>query len=267
MDGPLGTELDARGVPTDDLAWSAHAIDSAPDVIAAIHRDYVAAGATIHTANTFRTKRRSVSTQWCRMATAAVRLAKASVPQSHRVAGSIAPLEDCYQPWLSPGAGSRGEHRELAEALASAGCDILLCETFAHLGEAIVAVEESVRTGIETWVALTAGPNADLMTTGQMSAAARRAVDAGATAVCVNCTPTDQTLRFVEAIANLKPDFLIGAYSNAGMRSWQSTADDAVNAYVNEARRWISAGATIIGGCCGTTPTHIAKLRALIDEI
>ena len=59
LDGPLGTELDARGVSVALPLWSAGAIDSAPEVIAAIHREYAAGGATVHTANTFRTKRRA----------------------------------------------------------------------------------------------------------------------------------------------------------------------------------------------------------------
>jgi len=55
LDGALGTELARRGVPTPLPLWSAAAIDSAPQVLSAIHRDYAEAGATVHTANTFRT--------------------------------------------------------------------------------------------------------------------------------------------------------------------------------------------------------------------
>ncbi|MDQ3035401.1 MAG: homocysteine S-methyltransferase family protein, partial [Myxococcota bacterium] len=148
LDGPLGSELDRRGVPTPLPRWSAGAIDAAPDVIAAIHRDYARAGASVATACTFRTTRRAVGDDWERLARRAVELARASVLPGHRVAGSIAPLEDCYRPELSPGARSRVEHRELARTLADAGVDLLLCETFPHVGEALVAVEEAARTGV-----------------------------------------------------------------------------------------------------------------------
>src|SRR5512135_147134 len=74
LDGPIGTELAARGVPTPAPAWSAWAIDHAPEVLAAIHRDYAAAGATVHTANTFRTKRRQVGGAWERLARRAVEI-------------------------------------------------------------------------------------------------------------------------------------------------------------------------------------------------
>src|SRR5262245_32300435 len=102
LDGPVGTELAARGVATPAPLWSAWALVHAPDVLAAIHRDYVAAGATVHTANTFRTKRRSAPENWEALARKAVSVARAEAPVGQRVAGSIAPLEDCYRPDLSP---------------------------------------------------------------------------------------------------------------------------------------------------------------------
>ncbi len=247
----------------DQQAWSAYAIDSAPQEIAAIHRDYASAGATVHTANTFRTKHRSVGDEWERMATEAVRIARTAVPAAHRVAGSIAPLEDCYRPDLSPAEGGRLAHRELAEVLAAAGVDILLCETFAHVGEAIVAVEESVRTGVETWLALTAGPEANLLDPSEMAAAARRAVEAGAAAVLVNCTPARQTVAFVQSIAAENVRVPIGAYANAGRIGWQSNDPVHLRTYSAEAQRWIDAGATLIGGCCGTTPAQIASIAML----
>jgi S-methylmethionine-dependent homocysteine/selenocysteine methylase len=95
LDGALGTELAARGVPTPAVAWSAFALEHAAHVVAAIHRDYADAGATVHTANTFRTKRRQLGDRWEELARRAVELARAAVPEGQRVAGSIAPLEDC----------------------------------------------------------------------------------------------------------------------------------------------------------------------------
>ena len=275
LDGPLGTELSARGVETRLPLWSAAAVDTAPDVVAAIHRDYARAGATVHTTNTFRTKRRTAGDDWLRMVRIAVDLTRQNISPSHRVAGSVSPLEGCYRPDLSPAAGSRAEHREMVEALAGAGCDLLLCETFPSEIEAIVAVEEAVRTGLESWLALTAGPEANLMTPDQMARAARYAVDAGAAAVLVNCTPAIDTIRFVEALQAAKLGVPIGAYANAGRVDdrigWQAMDEPASRRrggehYVEHTRRWVDAGATIIGGCCGTTPDHIAALHRFISK-
>lgn len=273
LDGPMGTELAARGVSTDLPCWSAAALDSAPDVIAAIHRDYADAGATIHTANTFRSKRRSVGKRWLPMTELAVRLARQNIHPSHQIAGSLAPLMDCYRPELSPGAQAAAEHREMAEALAQAGCDLILCETFPCLEEAIVAVKASVATGLETWLALTAGPDANLLAPEQIALGARQAVEQGASAVLVNCTPARETLRFVQALDSEKLGVPIGAYANAGpidaALGWFSWSDQdarqrAAAQYLELVLTWVDAGATLIGGCCGTTPQHIAAIHAAL---
>ncbi|APR86729.1 Homocysteine S-methyltransferase [Minicystis rosea] len=261
LDGPLGTELAARGVPTPGPAWSARAILDAPEVIAAIHRDYAAAGATVHTANTFRTKARQVGAAWEELAHRAVALARASVPSAHRVAGSIAPLEDCYRPDLSPH-DPRPEHRALARALAAASVDILLCETFPHVGEALIAVEEAVATGLPVWVSFTAGPDGTLLTPEAIAAGAREAVRRGAGAVLVNCTAATRILPYVERLADAGVTF--GAYANAGDPAegigWTEHGD--VARYAALAERWAACGATILGGCCGTGPAHMAALAA-----
>ncbi len=264
LDGPMGTELARRGVALPLPAWSATAIDAAPETVAAIHRDYAAAGAAVHTANTFRTRRRAVGERWRPMTRRAVQLARANVPEGHRVAGSIAPIEDCYRQDLSPGEAAYGEHLEFASALAAEGVDLLLCETFPHPAEARAAVRAAVTTGLETWVALTAGPDGALMTPGALAAAARACVDAGAGAVLVNCLAARRTLGYVEELAKLGVPF--GAYANAGAKDeglgWDAAGDPgAAEAYARLAATWIAAGATIVGGCCGTGPAHIRRLR------
>jgi len=264
----MGTELVRRGVPAPAPAWSAHALDVAPDQVAAVHRDYAAAGADVHTANTFRTTRRAVGARWEELARLAVRLAREGAPPGARVAGSVAPLEDCYRPDLSPGAASAPEHAALARVLADAGADLLVCETFPHALEAAVAVEQAARTGLETWAALTAGPDASLMTPAAMREAARACIGAGARAVLVSCVPATRTLPYVERLAGLGVPF--GAYANAGGASeglgWGADDERAAAAYEALARAWLDAGASIVGGCCGTGPAHVARLRRLIDS-
>lgn len=260
LDGPLGTELLRRGVPTPLPGWSAHALDTAPEVVQAIHRDYALAGATVHTANTFRTRRRTFPDTWEALTHRAVALARAAVPSAHRIAGSLAPLEDCYEPWRSP-PQPRAEHREQARALAAAGCDLLLCETFPHVGEALIAVEEAAATGLPTWASFTAGPQADLLSPQELGSAAREAVARGAAAVLVNCVPATRTLAYVEALAGLGVPF--GAYANAGApeegMGWRPHPQ-APARYTAFAQTWAQAGATLLGGCCGTGPEHIAAL-------
>jgi S-methylmethionine-dependent homocysteine/selenocysteine methylase len=229
-----------------------------------VHLDYVRAGADVHTTNTFRTRPRQAGRAWEALARSAVRIARDAVGDL-RVAGSIAPLEDCYRPDLSPD-DPRPEHRALAMLLAEEGVDLLLCETFPHAGEARVAVEEAVATGLPTWAALTAGPDATLMTPAQMGEAARMLAAAGAEAVLVNCVPARATAAYLDAIAEAAVPF--GAYANAGHADdaigWRGDDPDGPERYAELACEWARAGATIIGGCCGTGPTHIAALRAAL---
>ncbi len=258
LDGPLGTELIARGVACPPPLWSAAGLETAPALVRDIHAAYAVAGATVHTTNTFRTKRRAAGDRWATLTDLAVQLAREG--GGGRVAGGIAPLEDCYRPDLSP-PEPEPEHRELAERLVAAGVDLLLCETFPHVGEALAAVRSCVATGVPTWVAFTAGPDADLLTPDELAHGARQAVELGAEAVLVNCVPVDRTLAFLQPLAELGVPF--GAYANAGPASigigW-SPAPDGPARYADHAQAWVDLGATLIGSCCGCGPAHTAEL-------
>ena len=261
LDGPVGSLLADLGVATPEPLWSAAALVSAPHVVSHIHEAYASAGACVHTALTFRTKARQAGAAWEHLTRFAVEIARAAVPAEHRVAGSLSPLEDCYRPDLSP-AEPRAEHREMARALAAAGVDLILCETFPHVGEALVAVEEAAATGLPVWLALTGGPDGSLLSPRALAEGARAAVDRGASAVLVNCTAARLTLPYVERLAAAGAPF--GAYANAGRPEdrigWDARDAVAVERYVTLARAWIEAGATLVGSCCGTGPEHIAGL-------
>ena len=264
LDGPVGTELNARGVLTPPPLWSASALSTHPDMVKAIHREYAEAGATVHTANTFRTTQRMVGDNWETLTKTAVDIARSVIPAGQRLAGSIAPLEDCYSPDLSP-EGAIREHRAMAVCLASCGVDLLLCETFPHVDEGLAAAKAALETGLETWLAFTAGPDADLMTPAEMFQGAQTAVEMGVSAILVNCTPASQTHRFLQPLSGLGCPF--GVYANAGHPTenlgWESSAELAANNYLDHASVWVEMGATIIGSCCGTNP---ATIRALVER-
>jgi len=261
IDGPMGTELLARGVPTPLPGWSAEALIGHAERVTEIHAAYAEAGADLHVTNTFRTQRRYFPETWEALCATAVKCAREAAKPGQRVAGSIAPLADCYRPELSP-EDPRPEHRELARRLAALGVDLLLCETFPHVGEALIAVEEALATGRRCWVSFTAGPLADLLSPAEVAKGARCAVQRGASAVLVNCIPVSKVLPYLEAIAELGVPF--GAYANAGRPDegigWKSSVL-AAERYADAAESWIETGATLVGGCCGTGPAHIAELR------
>ncbi len=262
LDGPLGTELERRGLPLPAPAWSARAVIEAPALLAAIHADYAAAGAQVHTAATFRTTARALAGtpwagRWRELVARAVDLCRRAVGPGGRVAGSIAPLEDCFSPERTPEpAARRREHAELALCLRDAGCDLLLVETMPTADELLDATVAAVATGLPVWSAATLGPRGDFYTARSLAAARAAVAHEGARAFLLNCTPPDRITSLLRELGPA-PRLLTGAYGNNlfdGQRGWSPER------YADEAQAWRDAGAGILGGCCGTTPAHIRAL-------
>lgn len=262
LDGAIGTELGARGLMLEAPDWSARAMEKAPALLSGLHADYADAGATLHTANTFRTQPRAMGTGWREGLEAALRIARSAVPPGHQVLGSMAPVEDCYRTDLSPGAASRAEHREVARALAKAGCDRILCETFAHREEAIVAAEEAMDTGLPVWLSLTAGPFGELASPAGLARIGAELAPLGIDGLFLNCVAATRIGAYLDAISHL--DLPLGVYANAGRPEdglgWGGDSPGAAAAYADLAEQWRESGAIVIGGCCGTSPMHIHAL-------
>jgi S-methylmethionine-dependent homocysteine/selenocysteine methylase len=259
LDGAIGTELIRRGHDLRGPAWSSGAILRHPEAIASLHTAYAQAGATIHTTATFRVRHLP---DWPSHAERAAAITRTSIPVRHRVAGSMSPTADCYQPWRWERAMG-WKHHALAEALAP-HVDILLCETFANPDEATHATRAANATGVEVWTALTAGPSADLLGPAALVAAASECLRNGATRVLLNCTAASESMAFVRALRGLP----FGVYANAGPASegLGFCEDPDVLTYARLAREWAEAGAQILGGCCGTGPAHIAAIRSALES-
>ena len=135
LDGATGTELNRRGVDTGLPMWSANALttDTGLNVLRQIHLDYLNAGADVLTTNTFRAHRRALAgtghaaRELTRRAVATAQEAVAQFGRHAQVAGSVAPLEDCYRPdQVPPDDECRAEHSERIHHLVEAGADLLL---------------------------------------------------------------------------------------------------------------------------------------------
>jgi S-methylmethionine-dependent homocysteine/selenocysteine methylase len=293
LDGAVGTELARRGVDARGPLFGAQALldPRGRALLGEIHREYLSAGARVITAATFRTNLRAVlgsgvsGARFPALAEAAVRVALEAAAGRARVAGSVAPVADCYRPALSPPRSvALREHGETARALAAAGCDLLLVETVCAAEEGLAAVEACAATGLEVWVAAMAAPPASgrgaasssdasglgapvLLDGGDLAAFFRRARDAGARAALINCTPCDGIDFALPAAAGSGLPW--GAYAHMGeidpALAWPASPVLAPEAYRARAAAWIAGGATLVGGCCGTTPAHIRALARLAD--
>lgn len=262
LDGATGTELARRGV-TGAFDGEKLADPAVQEIVLCIHRDYVAAGAQVVTANTFRTNPRKAGPRWREHTRKAIALARQS---GALVAGSIAPVEDCYLPGLRPPVEvALAEHRLFAEELASAGCDLLLVETVNSADEGLAAVEAAVATGRPVWVSAMAMPDGKLKSGDDLAAFFRAARDLGASAALLNCVPCEGVDLGLDAAAQSGLPF--GAYAHMGEvdpdAGWPATPVLSPEAYAARAKRWIDRGATIAGGCCGTTSAHIEALARI----
>ncbi|MDG2149788.1 MAG: homocysteine S-methyltransferase family protein [Planctomycetota bacterium] len=271
LDGPMGSELEARGIVLEAPEWTASAVRDHPETVRAVHADYASAGVDVHTTATFRTTARTLGSRqedldWRRLVKQAVNLCREGAGPKARVAGSIAPLEDCYRPDLTPDDQALAqEHDNLARCLVDAGVDLLLVETIPTLRELAAAVHAAAMTGLPVWAAVTLGPEGDYFPGDDILRAAAIAAEEGAQAFLINCTAAPlvtPNLERLEPFAERPP--VLGAYANTIFPGDPGITPEA---YTREAARWVESGADIIGGCCGTTTAHTLALCEAFGKV
>jgi S-methylmethionine-dependent homocysteine/selenocysteine methylase len=200
LDGALGTELHRRGVNIRLPLWSAASIRENPDIVQRIHEEYIHAGADIITTNTFRTDTRTyqkaglpakIAENDTHMAVNLVRqaISTASVQRKIWIAGSMAPLEDCYRPELAPDYPTAfAEHKQKAIWLAEAGVDFILIETMNTAGEALAAARAALTTGVPVAVSYILKDKDHIFNGDRILESYRNVRSAGIALFSVNCT-------------------------------------------------------------------------------
>ncbi|MFI5180891.1 MAG: homocysteine S-methyltransferase family protein [Thermoanaerobaculia bacterium] len=286
LDAAMGTELARRGADTRPPLWSARALRDDPGLVRAIHAENVAAGAHVLTANTFRLHSRNrererpgIFLEGERnpgsgpLIALAVALARdAAAGRLVWVAGSLAPLEDCYRPDLVPSdAALAGEHQEMAEALAKAGCDLILVETMNAIRELVAATKAAVGTGLPVVASMVTDGRGHLLS-GESVAEAGRALVAlvpRPDVVGVNCVPVRVIGVDLARLRAAAHDIPLCVYANTGraLDEAKGLFTDPVTPedYARLAAGWLAAGRVArVGGCCGTTAAHTAALRRIV---
>ncbi len=287
LDGATGSELTRRGVDTSLPLWSAPALLEAPETVKAIHIDYVAAGADMITANTFRTHRRSMAKggyeerarELTHLAVDLVReaideglarRARGDEGETVLVAGSMAPLEDCYSPELVPSREMcAAEHCLMARWLVEAGADLLLIETMNCVREALAAAQAAKATGRPFIVSWVCGKDGRLLSGESILEGAGTIRPYGPVALGVNCTALGLLHR---PLAELRKACGLPLLASANMghpddhRGWADDDPSSPVAYAQKGLEWVELGARVVGGCCGTGPAHIKALRKMIKN-
>jgi len=293
LDGGIGYELKLRGVKVPDYTksiWSALALIEDPQAVVDVHAAYIEAGADVLTINNYSVTppimaREGMGDRVEELTGLAVDLAEQAIERTGRrprLAGSFPPLETSYRSDLVRGREEvLDSYRRIGSVLKDR-VDLVLCETLANSHEAVWACEAAVETGLEYWMSWTMqGTRLNTLPSGEsLSDAVAALGDLRPAARLVNCCGAN----FVTAALPILREFTdgpIGGYANAervvpddvdhgvdvNADAAQREAATYLNpeAYALEVQRWIDAGASIVGGCCGTRPKHIRRLRELLD--
>jgi methionine synthase / methylenetetrahydrofolate reductase(NADPH) len=276
-DGGMGTMIYARGVSYERCYDELNLTE--PELVQRIHREYIRAGAELIETNTYGANRfklapygledkvRDINFRAVKLA----REAREECGEAVFLAGAIGPIGQAIQPLgtVAP-EEARAAFVEQAGALLEAGADLFVLETFgdlAELQEAIRAVRAVCDLPIVAQVSLT---DDGRMLTGEGPAEVARVLAGHQVDVIgVNCGVGPQST--LDAIREMAlPLFArLSAMPNAGAPTRQEGRFVYVSTpeyFAEYARRFVDAGVTLLGGCCGTTPQHIKAMRAALDE-
>ena len=298
LDGGTGSELQRRGVNVSRGAsvagglgaWSGTAMEDAPEVVRAIHEDYLRAGAELITANSYNTNRGQLARaglahrmeEFSRQAVEVAREARDHLAPDAFVAGSIAPTTRFPTGWdprrVAPVDELRQEWGDQVAVLANAGADLILIESMSAIFQLLPAVEAATASGLPVFLGIHATA-AGTMTSGETMdelVAALGKHGGRVDAILLMCSAPEAISATLPGLRAAYPGPL-GAYANIGYRkSGQEPrypdiqyhaidiGENTPERYAEHGRRWLEAGAQLVGGCCGTTPDHIAALRPVV---
>lgn len=272
LDGATGSELEARGADVRLPLWSAACLLDLKgrSLLRTIHADYIRAGAEVITTNTFRTNPRALRTAdledraktLTRAAVDEVRFAIEEAAQSQKIyiAGSVAPVEDCYRPDLvPPDEELYDEHRRHIDHLYEAGTDILLIETMNTIREARTAAAYAKQTDRPVLVSFVCKDEEHLYSGEPLEQAVTEISRLNPTAILVNCARPEVLEKNIEILKDTAK-VPIGAYANV-LVSEKFKATITPESHEDRVKNWVARfGLRLIGGCCGASPKFIERL-------
>jgi len=273
-DGAMGTMLHQAGLTVGaPEQWNV----KRPDVVLRIHRGYVDAGSDFISTNTFggtrnRLKLDELQDRVAELNESGARLAREAAGD-RLVAGSVGPTGELMEPL---GAltmdGARESFAEQARALKSGGVDFALIETMSALDEAQAAVEGVRDAGLPAVVTMSFDTNFRTMMGVKPVTALATIAGWGVHVVGANCGNGPAEIeRVMSEMSIARPaGVMLMAKSNAGMPRWKDdriTYGGTPEVMAGYARRMVGLGVSVIGGCCGTAPEHIAAMRNAIDAL
>jgi homocysteine S-methyltransferase len=277
LDGAMGTELLARGVPTGRCLEELNLTE--PVLVGEVHRDYLAAGADVIGSNTFRANRFGLGEHYLEdrvgeVNRAGARLAAEARNASGRralVAGSVGPLGRPIEP---VGAIKRSSaermFREQLEALIEGGVDLVIFETFTSPSELILAVGVARELAPDLPVIASLHFHDEANPAPAATALVAALAPLGVAAVGANCGSGPQPVRGVAQHLVAAGAPVVGAWSNAGLPQrvgGRLLYTAGPEYFAEQVAAMVGDGVRIVGGCCGTGPAHVAAMRDSLDRL
>jgi len=286
LDGGMGQELIRRSGKRATTFWSGRAMIDAPDLVTGLHRDFIEAGANVITLNSYsltpaKIARYDIPYSLRELQELALSLAHKARDMTHedvKIAGCLPPLVQSYRSELiADDQQNFDDYSEIA-SIQAPGTDLFICETMSAIREAVTATSAAAAFGKPVWTALTVDDSngARLRSGEPLNEAIDASLSAGASAILINCSSPEATTTAIDLLAGY--DVAFGAYAN-GFKSIAALSttntvdvlerreDLTPEAYAAFGRRWIGAGATIVGGCCEVNPEHIRELTRQCGSI
>ena len=289
LDGGMGRELMRIGAPFRQPEWSALALFDGPDWVVQAHTNFIEAGAEVITTNSYAVvpfhigddRFAAQGRDLAALSGSLARRAADAAGRPVRVAGSLPPLFGSYRPDLFDAAAAPAIIDPLVEGLAP-HVDHWLGETLGSVAEAreVRAALDRAGSTLPLWISYTLDDHAPgtLRSGEAIDDAVAAALDLGVEAVLFNCCQAETiTAAIGTAARRADGQAAIGGYANRFVDS--HTSNGEANAQISAFRddldptsygqfvdRWLDAGATVVGGCCGMEPAHIALLAAEVSR-
>jgi len=274
LDGAIGSLLQEHDSPFTTSLWSSIINLSNSEKVIDVHKNYIEAGADIITTNTFRTnptvfEKAGLSISNYDLVNSSVKLALEARDQNNvLIAGSNAPAEDCYQIKRTIEFDRLVENHEAhIQYLWESGVDLILCETFGHFDEVIIASEYCSKYNIPFIISLYLNKDLKLLSGEEISTVLEFIDNLNPIAVGINCVSPSL---FAKVDLALFKNLNWGFYLNCGsgdvtdeVISCGITPDD----YTENVKRYLSYNPVFIGSCCGSNPAHTKALKDAIDGI
>jgi 5-methyltetrahydrofolate--homocysteine methyltransferase len=279
LDGAMGTMLFAAGLESGDPPEMWNVLY--PERITAVHRQYIEAGSRIILTNTFggtrfRLKLHNLQERVAELNRAAAEIARRAADEAPHpviVAGSMGPTGELLNPMGNMSfEEAKAAFAEQAAALTAGGVDVLWIETMSDLNEAKAAVE-GARSASDLPITVTMSFDTNGRT--MMGVTALQTLETvqswGVFGVGGNCGNTlAETYNALHAMNTADPQVALIAKPNAGIPRWEGSEliyDGTPEIMADYARRMYSAGARLIGACCGSTPEHIRAMAAALKSM